>query len=102
MEKWSLRELKILPKIIQLLSPSSILGQLPVLPLLFPTAKEVQSSPQNPDIVWMSKRLEAIREISDSDTVQAEPAEISRAWLHGNGERRLLQAQEKSWETSRI
>lgn len=48
----------------------------------------------------MSKRLEDITEISDSDAIQAEPGEMSRTSLHGNGERRLFQAQEKKHEKS--
>lgn len=58
--------LKILPKVIQLLSQGSILGQLSLLPLLFSTAREAHSCPQKARhfFGWV-KRLEEIWEISD-------------------------------------
>lgn len=43
----------------------------------------------------MSKRLEDVREISNSDAIHAGPGEMSRVRIHGDEERRLFQAQER-------
>lgn len=47
---------------------------------------------------WVSKKLVDIREISDSDAVQAGPEETSRILIHGDEEWRLFQAQERTGE----
>ena len=77
-------ELKILPEVIWLLSQGSSLGQLPLLPPLFPTTREPHRSPPKARrLFWMSKRLN-IREISDSDAIQAGPGEMYRVQIHGD------------------